>query len=197
MTLMSSSLFAYEKEYKLFPDKSGVLIYEITGAKEGKVEIKFDDYGQKMTLLSEFDFNGTPNKSKSYVEGDTSFVYDYIREEGYKFVYVDIMQLIALYYLNDDPAKNLRDQYGAKTGTMVGKEKIKGKNCEIWEFTLPAKKIWLWKTYRIKQVYGAEGFSLTTETIKKIKLNAKIPKQEFIKPDMIYDELNFAKPRSN
>ncbi len=185
--IISTSSALLASDYKIFNDKSGKLTYEVTGARVGVVIVTFDDYGKKMTIESDFSFNGTPNNSISYIEGDTSYVYDNIKKKGYRLPYVERTAFIQKYLGIGDPELTYEDFYTSMGGEIIGKEKINGKKCDIWEIKRKSKKIWLWETYRMKEEYTGHKAFQSIETISEIKLNVEIPLEHFIKPDVPYD----------
>ncbi len=186
ITLLSLSAVT-ANDFKVFKDKSGKLTYEVTGARQGTVIITFDDYGRKMTIENNFSFNGTPNNSISYVEGDTSYVYDNLKKTGYKLPYIERTTYINKYLGIGDPELTYTELYKSMGGKVIDRERVNGKKCDVWEIKNRYAKIWLWKTYRIKEEYtGLKAFQ-STETMKTMQLNIEIPKEQFIKPDVKYN----------
>lgn len=184
LTIIALAFTMQAKDVKLFKDKSGIIEYELSGSKQGKIIVKFDDYGDKMTVESDFLFNGTPNKSISWVEGDTSYVYDYEKKKGYKLPYFSKIEYAKLY--TGSVAETYRKQYKKHLGNMSGLEKVYGKKCERWEVPAQGKIIWMWEGYRMKETYNAIETLNYTETVSKMKIGASIPSSHFVKKDIDY-----------
>lgn len=178
-------------DYKMFADKSGILTYEISGSKVGKVIICFDDYGRKMTIENNFSFNGTPNHSIAYVEGDTSYIYDKIKKRGYLYPYAEKREFMNLYAGIGDAEATYKAMYKNSEGTVVRSEKANGKKCDVWEIVGKAKIVWLWKTYRMKETYGASAATSATENLVKMEFDVKLPADQFKKPDVKYQTFTF------
>ena len=136
-------------DFKLFPNKSGQFIYKISGAMTGTQKIYFDNYGQKYLIENETDYFGTANKGKTYIEADTSFSIDAIRNSSYKYFFPENSELIKLYQDTKNPVETLTNHFLKQGGTIIGSELVNGYKCDIWEIKSHREKVWLWKSYII------------------------------------------------
>jgi len=135
--------FARSEEYKYFPQKSGILQYKMTGFMDGKQTVYFDDYGQKYIIEQDMVYFDAPNKSKTFIVHDSSYSIDLVKNQGYKFQDPEKIAYLTAYRLAKDPNKAYQDLYTSQGGKVIGKEKIKNMECEIWELSKGLKKIWL------------------------------------------------------
>jgi hypothetical protein len=177
--------FARSEDYKFFPQKSGILQYKMTGFMEGKQTVYFDDYGQKYIIEQDMMYFGALNKSKTMIVRDSSFSIDLVKNQGYKFQDPDKSAYLTVYQLVKDPNKAYQDLYTSQGGKVIGKEKIKNVECEIWELSKGLKKIWLGNGIVYKTELKESGKTGVIE-LYQADFNFAFDKDFFKKADITY-----------
>lgn len=183
ITLFLVVSFARAEDYKYFPEKSGILQYKLTGYMEGTQKVYFEDFGQKYIIEQDMLYFGAPNKSKTFVVRDTSFSVDLIKNVGYKFQFIENTNYLTFYKKTNDPNKAYQELYTSLGGKVIGKEKIKKVECEIWEMSNGLRKVWLGDGLVYKIELKESGKTGTFE-LYQIDHNITFEKDFFIKPNI-------------
>lgn len=177
--------FARAEDLKFFPEKNGILQYKMTGFMQGKQTVYFEDYGLKYIIEQDMMYFEAENKSKTYIVRDSSFSIDLMKNEGYKFQYVENLNYIRFYNQAKDPNKAYQELYKSMGGKVIGKEKVKKVECEVWEFSNGLKKVWLGGGMVYKTVLKEASQTATIELVQ-IDSNVSFEKDYFMKPDMVF-----------
>ncbi|MCK5782738.1 MAG: hypothetical protein KAH10_09130 [Flavobacteriales bacterium] len=179
LILATASLIAQDSNYKVFPFKSGIIEYKQEGNATGSHTKYIEDYGYKQADFTEtettiFGFTSKENNATILI-GPELTVLDYKSNTasiGKNPVYETYANSKNANY--EELGKMSLKKLGFKnTGN---KEKISGKNCEIWEGTLG--KIWTWKGLALKSVTSVLGITIT-EIATTIKIDTKVPASKF------------------
>jgi hypothetical protein len=183
ITLLLVLSFARSEDIKIFPQKSGILQFKMTGYLDGKQTIYFDDYGQKYIVEQEMNYFDAPNKSKTFIVKDSSFSIDLMKNVGYKFQDPEKMAYLLYLRQTNDPTKAYQELYKSEGGKLIGKEKIKKVECEIWEMPKGLKKYWLADGLLYKTQMIESGKTGTIE-LTQADYNVTFEKDFFLKPDI-------------
>jgi hypothetical protein len=187
----SLQIFAGDN-YKLYENKSGIIEYEMTGASVGTQKIVFDNYGESFVVETKSTFFGNPNNSRTYVESDTSFTVDLVRNNSYKFHNQEFSKLRPYQHSAKSVSEAIRKFLEKKGGELIGSEKINGYDCEIWELKQKREKIWLYKSYKLRIESGLDKDKMVYK-LKNIQFDVEIAPEFFTKPDKPYPNLMKAK----
>jgi len=185
ITLLLIISFARAEDFKYYPQKNGILKYKLTGYMEGNQTIYFEDYGQKCIIEQEMLYFGAQNNSKTYIKRDSSFSIDLVRNTGYKFQDPEKIAYLVFYHQTKDPNKAYQELYKSYGGKVIGKEKIKNVECEIWEMSAGIKKVWLGAGTVYKTELKESGKVGTIELIQA-DYNIDFAKDYFNKPDIVF-----------
>jgi len=177
--------FARAEDLKFFPQKNGIIQYKMTGFMEGKQTVYFEDYGLKYMIEQDMLYFDAPNNSMTYIVRDSSYSIDLIKQNGYKFLDPEKTAYITTYTQAKDPNKAYQELYKSYGGKVIGKEKIKNVECEIWEMSAGTKKIWLGNGLNYKIELKESGRTGTIE-ITQIDYNIGFEKDFFDIPDMVF-----------
>lgn len=183
IALLLLTTLASAQDLKYFPEKSGIIQFKLTGFMEGKQTIYFDDYGMKYMVEQDALYFDAPNNSITYIIRDSSYSIDIIKNDGYKFVDPEKSAYITYYTQTKDPNKAYQELYKSYGGKVIGTEKIKNVECEIWEMSAGTKKIWLANgiNYKIELIEsGKTGIIELTQ----FDNNIAFEKDFFDKPDV-------------
>ena len=194
-TLIAStiSLTAGSGVYKRYKFKSGLVFYDVKVSSfdnnlnsqvRGIARLVFDKWGAKELKeedLSEVQSGNFKDKKARHtltkIDFGTVYAVDYDENKTYKTrdrdLDVAIMQRVDL---SDEPVNQLQEM-GAK---IVGKEKIAGYECDLWQHN--DEQICLYKGIPLKIVVKNAGFN-SEKTAVQVVLNKDIPAKEFKLPD--------------
>ncbi|OQX72709.1 MAG: hypothetical protein B6D59_07790 [Campylobacteraceae bacterium 4484_4] len=181
--LAGATLCAGVKRYDI---KSGIIEYKLSGGgsmmgistkTEGHAKVIFKDYGnvelRDEVISSTTMGQTTKNRNLSKFVGGTIYSVDF--EE--KRIITMSPEMLKNKKDLQKLGKEMMEQMGGK---IVGKGKILGYPCEIWE--VMGSKIWLYKGVPLKSESNMMGMK-HTEVATKAKFNVHIPDSAFKLPD--------------
>ncbi len=184
IALMLAISFARSEDLKFFPEKSGIIQYKMTGFMNGKQTVYFDDYGYKKYMIEqEMLYFDAPNNSITYIVRDSAYSIDVIKNNGYKFQDPEKTAYIVAYTKAKDPNTAYQELYKSFGGKVIGKEKIKNVECEIWEMSAGTKKIWLGNGINYK-IELKESGKIGTIEVTQIDNTIQFKNDYFVRPDM-------------
>ncbi len=176
---------ASEKRYEI---KSGMVEYNITGGGgmlgfetkiEGKSRLIFKDWGNLELNEEETSTSVMGGVEKSHtltkIDGDTVYSVDFDRKTIYKSKMSDY------FGKNRDIGKiSGKDMLKKMGGKKIGKDKVLGYECEVWEFL--GSKICMYKGVVLKSEGNIMGMKHKSEAVKA-EFNIKIDDEKFKLPD--------------
>jgi hypothetical protein len=183
-------------DIKRYGLKEGCIKYKITGNMGGISKISgeeercFDNYGAREVVIQ---------NQKSTTMGMTQVTHT--------ATYTDLSEGGTIYVvdLSTDPPTGTRtehpmiksiqeessQQIGKKMmeawgGKIIGKEKVLGKECDIWEISDMGTKTWIWNWITLKTATSM-GMIVTTEATE---ISEKCDKQKLVKPKIKYEDMS-------
>jgi hypothetical protein len=185
--LLTSSLFADAKRYDV---KSGIITYKIEGGgsilgvttkTSGTQKLYFKDYGniEMQEIDEQTTTMGTTTKShtRTKIVHGTVYVVD---EDEKQIIKKDITMLKEMDKKGTDIGAMGKDMLQKMGGKKVGKGKVLGYPCEIWE--IMGSKIWIYKGVPLKTEANIMGFK-HLEVATSAKFNINVPDKYFKLPD--------------
>ncbi|NWF50306.1 MAG: hypothetical protein HXY49_07175 [Ignavibacteriaceae bacterium] len=181
---------------KRYGIKSGIVEYEISGSQKGKKTLYFDDYGLKQaehssTVLSIAGFTKKSNLI-NIIDNDYQYMIDLDQKSGTKMKIAIIEELKEKLANSDliDIGKEMFERSGA---TLIGKEKVAGKECDVYEVKKLGTKTWYWNWVVLKNEINTSGIKIKIEAVKVID-NADIPEDKLSVPKgIVLSEVDFSK----
>jgi hypothetical protein len=165
--VMGSTISGSGTEEIYFKDWGAVELKKSDNKKVTKMNI----FGQKKTdVVEEHTINKLDN-GKSY-SVDTNNKVIYLRRDP-------AMEMMKTFNGGDvvDPGKKMLESMGGK---IIGKEKILGYTCDLWE--IPGGKQWIYKGLPLKLEMTVMGVTSKTEATSA-KFNVAVPDKYFELPD--------------
>jgi hypothetical protein len=180
--LFSISISA--QHFKRYDFKSGKIIYNSTGSMTGTETLYFDNYGmlEAKETNTELDVMGIKQKTNSKVIMKDKWVYSIDMANG---VANKMENPVYAMFPEGGDIENLGKKMMEKMGgKKIGSERVKGKDCEIWEIEKMGSKIWIWKSIPIKTVINMMGMNIT-QIAESIEVDIDIPANMFELPEGI------------
>lgn len=181
LILLTFASCVYAQDVKLFNKKNGIIEYKLSGFSEGKQTIYFDNYGADYIIEQDINYFETPNKSKTYIVKDSSYTLDLNTKLGYKFQYVENMHYINYFKVKKDVTLAYEELYKMLGAQNIGKEKIKGVECQIWEMPRGLSKIWIADGI-VYKMESKESGQISVKELVQIDFNVSFNKGFFDKP---------------
>ena len=196
---ISTNIYA-QKSVKRYSIKSGKIIYtskissNILGCKsegKGKEIVHFKNWGrwevieeksiQKMNI-NVFGVKKTEEEkthTKEILKDNISYSVDYLNKE------ISEHKDMLLSSLAENGKNMTAEEFGRQTlesmgGKVVGKENIKGYQCEVWE--MPIGKQWIYKGIVLKVESKKMGVTMIKEAIS-VEFNCHVSNSVFNLPD--------------
>ncbi len=177
--------------------KSGHIVYEMSGKREGTEEFYFDDWGvkevsiKKTDIVSVFYSVKTVQKenSKTIIIGNDCYAIDLNKNTGVKTNFKPNLENTKVKSpLLRKINKSSFESNGAK---KIGEGTILGKECEIWE--APGKKIWFWKDIPLKIISKSKYKNKNVLEAIKIDIENPIDSSVFSIPACveIFDDTDY------
>jgi len=183
LIFVSNSEALNKKRYKI---KSGIVEYKLTGNNQGTDILYFDNFGQQEARYSDTtsSFMGFKHSTKSvyYVDGENTYSYDLKTNVATKMNSGEFVDAMA----KSKGAKDYRE-LGEKMmkdmgGKIIGKKKILGRTCEIWEVEKMGTKTCIYKkSIPLESIVNFMGMEMST-VATSIKENVRIPKDKLFLP---------------
>jgi hypothetical protein len=193
----STFLLSAQEQGKYFFVKSGYIEYQLTGNSSGKKIIWFDNYGMKMSTLTEsattisiLGIKKTTKESNLEIRnGNDIWKIDLLTKKGSKMnieyaskIGKDLTQnrsdaeLLAM-------ERNVIEEFGAK---IEGYETLLGHKCLV--FKLGSSKFWQYKGIPLRSEVSALGLAKVNEIAIELKENISVPAEKFKLPDGVIFE---------
>lgn len=179
MGLMASTADAMKR----YESRSGYIRYEGTNGSE---ELYWDNYGEREaryrnTSVTVFGMTQTDN-SVDIIDGDWLYTYKQGESQANKTNYTEVMKQMTGSQQSQprEFSEAMIKQWGGK---KIGTERILGKKCEIYQFSMMGDyKVWLYKkTIPLKMEVNAMMVNIVSEA-KEFKENARIDSSKFRLP---------------
>ena len=183
--ICTTTIFAQNANYKVFPFKTGIIEYKQEGNAKGTHTKYIDQYGYKQADYTESEVKvfGFTNKEKKGIImiGPKVYSIDFSTNRanvGVNPVYETYANSNGSDYdkLGKEAMESLGFSNSGKTETIVGKK------CEIWKGALG--RIWIWKSLALKSETVVLGINIT-ETAVSVKINTSVPASKFEVPNGI------------
>lgn len=183
MILCLAVNFAYAGNYKKYPDKSGKIVYELTGNTKGNRTLYWDDYGYKeMTVeKSVTKIFGMTQETNTYTLILGKDVYTWSdQDEKLNKTHNPIIDAWEENGYDDKDMETFAYQVMEQMGyEKTGSETINGKSCEIWEGSMG--KLWIWSLYNYKTEVKLMGMKMTS-LATDVDINSSVPASIFEYP---------------
>jgi len=198
--IIISTLFASAGQFKRYKFKSGMVYYDVKVSSfddnlnsqvRGIARLIFDDWGAKelkeedLQEVQTGDFNDTKSRHiKNKIDYGTIYAVDFDEKIIYKTRDRDLDLAIAQKLDLSNETVDSLIKLGAQ---KIGKEKIAGLECDVWEYK--DQQVCLYKGIPLKIVVQNAGFYSEKVAVDVI-LNKPIPPKEFDLPNfkIVQDE---------
>ncbi|MFQ5605415.1 MAG: hypothetical protein ACE5HS_19275 [bacterium] len=171
--------------------KEGYIQYSIKGdMMSGTQEICFDRYGAREVEIKNMEVKimGMSQKTKTatytdFSEGGTIYTVDYSTDPptGTKTVNPMIKS-----FEGKDLQEVGKDMLVQMGGRIIGKGKVLGKECDIWEVKNMGTKVWVWNWITLKTEI-LMGMKMIIEATKILE---KCDKKKLVKPNIKYKDMS-------
>lgn len=188
LLLLAATISGLSAEMKRYEIKSGIVEYTISGGgnimgigskTEGTSKLIFKEYGN---------LERHEEQSSTTTMGRTDKSHNITMIKDGKFYGVDFEEKIIIEHspemfkqMSDkDMTKMGKEMMEKMGGKKIGKEKVLGHNCEIWE--VMGTKTWIYKGIPLKSEANIMGMK-HLQVATKAKFNVSISDKEFKLPD--------------
>ncbi|UOD35535.1 DUF4412 domain-containing protein [Deferribacteraceae bacterium V6Fe1] len=176
-------VYAKEKRYEV---KSGIVEYAITATgnvygvqikEEGASTLIFKDFGDLELQKSETVSTtmGRQTVTKELSKYDNGIIYTVDFEENI-IIKTNVNEMQKM----NDEYKDIKSFLQSNKAKKIGKEKVLGYMCDIWQFD--QAKVWIYKGIPLKSEADVMGVK-RVEMAKKVQFNANISNSEFKLPN--------------
>jgi hypothetical protein len=197
---LTTTIFANNTQFKRYKFKSGMVYYDVKVSSfddnlnsqvRGIARLIFDDWGAKelkeedLQEVQTGDFNDTKARhSMNKIDYGTVYAVDFDEKIIYKTRDRDLDLAIAQKLDLSNEAVDSLIKLGAK---KVGKEKIAGLECDVWEYK--DQQVCLYEGIPLKIVVQNAGF-YSEKVASGVILNKPVPPKEFDLPNfkIVQDE---------
>ncbi len=179
-------------QFRLYKFKSGLIYYDVNTSSfdsnlnsnvQGVARLVFDNWGAKelkeeeVSEVQEGDFNTTNSRhTMTLADHGTIYTVDYSEKKIYKTRDRDLdLAISEKLDLSDESIKSLINLGAQK----VGKEKIAGYECDIWQYD--DQEVCMYKGIPLKIVIKNAGF-ISEKKAVQVKFNQPVPENSFSLP---------------
>lgn len=162
----------------IYPFKTGIITYNISGKQKGEQTMSFDHYGLRELTISET-YKDT-FKIKKMLLLDNKYVYA-----------IDLNHNIGN-VAKSGLTEEIKEGYrynkilSIKMGNLKlhqrGRQYFKGKNCTVWVSDNGDTKVWTWMGLILKKVLYQNSLPVSTLEAKEIKTDVAISSEKFLLP---------------
>lgn len=170
--------------YRRYNVKSAIIEFKYSGELQGYEKMYFENFGRKEAkfTLKMFTYQCKKHREYTYthIDGDSIWIIDLDNKtgtRGHNAQLAQIMKNVGATTMAEAVMKTL-----LKMGAVnVGKEKVAGKMCEVWEVKDKGVKSWMWNSIPLKAFSKIVDLNVVTTAIR-VRENVPIPKSMYKMP---------------
>jgi hypothetical protein len=169
--------------YKRYHIESGLVEYELSGARKGSETLYFDQWGMREAKYTnaELTLMGISQKENKLglMDGEWIYAIDLDRKTGTKRKNPLLKDIAEKSGTKD--FTELGERMMSHLGEKIGAGEVAGKMCDIWEVKDVGTKSWVWKGVTLKVQTRMAGMEMTMTAIG-VEEGASIPDDKFAIP---------------